>query len=546
MTIFVNRFDPIRRYQRAGRISVTISLHPCVAVPPYTGFNHRLRMGQVTDMDENVQFGLGKGASGLVMPPRRKMSRAVSHPADPPAVASSPLPDVEEERVGAEPDSLTGLRLFAQISGLVSGLIAEANQRHGTFALVSLDLDGFRLLRESFGHAKGDDIIKRAAHIVKTLACPDAVVARHGTDGFIVVLTGVASGADTAVCVQHILEAIAVPCVVGGEILRITASAGIAMYPRDGEDLDTLSGKARAAARESKAKHPGALRFHSGNVTVLAKRRLRMEMDLRRAIENNELTLFFQPQFDVADGHACGVEALARWFRSDGSVVEPRSFIPLAERTHVIGALGAWVLKQACETVNAWRTQRSDRLTLCVNVSAHQINETFAKEVQQVLKSTGFPSKQLELEITESALISDSHTIIECFRRLKTMGVRIAIDDFGTGYSSLNYLSRLPVDRLKLDKSLVHNLTTQWKDVAIVRAVIELGKELGIAVIAEGVETERQFQVLKDLGCLQVQGYLLARPTSQKEARAMIGRPWGGRNVRSTSKDCGPGVLSAS
>lgn len=305
-------------------------------------------------------------------------------------------------------------------------------------------------------------------------------------------------------------------------------------------------GRARAAARESKAKHPGALRFHSGNVTVLAKRRLLLETDLRRAIENNELTLFFQPQFDIADGHACGVEALARWFRSDGSVVEPRTFIPLAEKTHVIGALGAWVLKQACETVKVWRTQRSDPVTLCVNVSAHQINKTFAKEVERSLKGTGFPSKQLELEITESALISDAHAIIECFRHLKAMGVRIAIDDFGTGYSSLNYLSRLPVDRLKLDKSLVHNLTTQWKDVAIARAVIELGKELGIAVIAEGVETERQFQVLKDLGCLQVQGYLLARPTSQEKVRAMIERPWGGRNMRSTSKDCAPGISNAS
>jgi EAL domain-containing protein (putative c-di-GMP-specific phosphodiesterase class I) len=288
------------------------------------------------------------------------------------------------------------------------------------------------------------------------------------------------------------------------------------------------------------------LRYHPGNVTVLAKRRLRLEMDLRRAIENHELTLFFQPQFDVADGHACGVEALARWFRSDGSVVEPRTFIPLAEKTHVIGALGAWVLKQACETVNTWRTQRSYPVTLCVNVSAHQINGVFAKGVQRALKSTGFPAKQLELEITESALISDSHTIIECFRHLKMMGVRIAIDDFGTGYSSLNYLSRLPVDRLKLDKSLIHNLTTQWKDVAIVRAVIELGRELGIAVIAEGVETEKQFQILKDLGCLQVQGYLLARPTFQKEARAMIDIPWGGRNWRSTSKDRGPGILNAS
>jgi len=279
-------------------------------------------------MDEQIEFTIAKGASGIVMPPPRKPSRATSSPAGRHAVASSAQLAAEGQRLAAEPDPLTGLPLFAQISGLVRSLVAEADRRHRTFALVSFDLDGFRLLRETFGHARGDDIIKRAAHIVKTIACPDAVVSRHGTDGFIVALTGFASGADTAVCVQQILDAIAVPCFVGGETLRITASAGIAMYPRDGADLDTLSGKARGAARESKAKRPGELRFHSGNVTVIAKRRLRLEMDLRHAIENNELTLFFQPQYDVADGHACGVEALARWFRSDGTVVEPRTFIP--------------------------------------------------------------------------------------------------------------------------------------------------------------------------------------------------------------------------
>jgi EAL domain-containing protein (putative c-di-GMP-specific phosphodiesterase class I) len=289
-----------------------------------------------------------------------------------------------------------------------------------------------------------------------------------------------------------------------------------------------------------------ALRSHPGNVTVLAKRRPRLEMDLRRAIENRDLTLYFQPQFDVADGHACGVEALARWFRADGNVVEPRIFIPLAEKIQLIGALGGWVLEQACQTVQAWRIRGSQSITLCVNVSAQQLNRTFAKAVQRVLKCTGFPARLLELEITENALIGNANPTIECFRQLKALGIRIAIDDFGTGYSSLNYLSRLPVDRLKLDKSLVHNLTTQWKDVAIARAVIELGKELGIDVIAEGVETEQQFEVLKNLGCLQVQGYLLARPISQKEARDMIKRQWGGRYAQSEARCGGPGVLNAS
>jgi EAL domain-containing protein (putative c-di-GMP-specific phosphodiesterase class I) len=329
----------------------------------------------------------------------------------------------------------------------------------------------------------------------------------------------------------------------GVEFIPAKGALPVAVFQPRGDHHAVIKPVGRRAGAYSRS---GTLHSHSGNVTVLAKRRSRLAMDLRRAIENGELTLFFQPQFDVADGHACGVEALARWFRSDGNVVEPRNFIPLAEKTQLIGALGAWVLQQACQTVQAWRIRGSQSITLCVNVSAQQLNRTFAKTVQRVLKCTGFPATQLELEITESALVSNANSIVECFRQLKAMGIRIAIDDFGTGYSSLNYLSRLPVDRLKLDKSLVHDLSTQWKDVAIVRAVIELGKELGIAVIAEGVETEQQFQILKNLGCLQVQGYLLARPIPQKEARDMIKRQWGRRYARAEVRRGGPGVLNAS
>jgi EAL domain-containing protein (putative c-di-GMP-specific phosphodiesterase class I) len=330
----------------------------------------------------------------------------------------------------------------------------------------------------------------------------------------------------------------------GVEFISETSALPGAVFQRRG--VYTAATKSASRRTGAFAKPVGAPRSHSASVTVLAKRRPRLEIDLGRAVEKEELSLFFQPQFDVADGHACGVEALARWFRSDGTLVEPRIFIPLAEKIQLIGALGAWVLRQACQTAQAWRIRGSDSITLCVNVSAQQLNRAFAGTVQRVLKSTGFPAGLLELEITESALIGNANSIIECFRQLKAMGIRIAIDDFGTGYSSLNYLSRLPADRLKLDKSLIHNLTTQWKDVAIVRAVIELGRELGIAVIAEGVETEQQLQVLKNLGCLQVQGYLLARPVPQREARDMIKRQWGGRYARAEVRRGEPGVLHAS
>jgi EAL domain-containing protein (putative c-di-GMP-specific phosphodiesterase class I) len=233
------------------------------------------------------------------------------------------------------------------------------------------------------------------------------------------------------------------------------------------------------------------------------------------------MELHYQPQFDVRSGRVCGVEALARWFRADGAAVEPGVFISLAERTGLIGALGAWVLQEACETVAGWHIP-GEPPTTCVNVSTHQIDEGMCAVIRRVVARAGFPAKHLELEITEGSMMGNPDMALECFRQWKELGVRIAVDDFGTGYSNLSYLSRLPVDRLKLDKSLVHRITTERKDAMIVRSIIALGKDLGVVVIAEGVETEQQFQMLKDLGCPQVQGYLLARPGPREDVREFL------------------------
>jgi diguanylate cyclase (GGDEF)-like protein len=437
--------------------------------------------------------------------------------------------------LGADRDPWSGLHSPRHVSGIIGRHIANIDRRTKTAALVSFDLGGLPLLHEQHGRALEEEIMKAAAAVVASVAGPNAVIMRHGKDGFTVFVAGLSSAADIAGCVQQVLDAIAIPREVGGNIMRIIASAGIAMFPKDGEDLDTLSRNARATMADAKAKCPGAMRFHSGSVAVIAKRRLRLANDLRHAIENNELTLYYQPQFDIPYGRACGVEVLARWFRADGVVVEPSVFIPLAEQTQLIEALGAWVLQEACTRIQSCRSPGTTSMKLCVNVSPYQLNEAFPSVIQHVLEITGLPPERLELEITESALIGDADDIIECFRELKAIGVRIAIDDFGTGYSSLGYLSRLPVDRLKLDKSLIHNLTTHWKDVAILRALIGLGKELGIEVIAEGVETEHQFQILKQLGCPQAQGYLLARAAPDMEAREMLARRWGARSNHSRS-----------
>jgi EAL domain-containing protein (putative c-di-GMP-specific phosphodiesterase class I) len=266
--------------------------------------------------------------------------------------------------------------------------------------------------------------------------------------------------------------------------------------------------------------------------------------DLRDAIRRNELSVDYQPQFDLCTGRGCGVEALARWILSTGMSIAPSVFIPLAERTGLIHQLGAWVLQSACEAAKALCGGMAPRTTLSVNVSALQINERFCAVIERCLKQSGFPGGQLELEITESALIGDTEKIIAYLGRWKTLGVRIAVDDFGTGYSSLSYLARLPVDRLKLDQSLIRRMTIDARSAIVMRSILSLAAELGLDVIAEGVETELQLQMLTDMGCPQAQGYLLGRPMPVSLAQVSMTKPWGDRcaplaeALRTAVEDC--------
>lgn len=255
----------------------------------------------------------------------------------------------------------------------------------------------------------------------------------------------------------------------------------------------------------------------------------RLRAKLREALHRNALSVQYQPQFELHTGRGCGVEALARWTLINGQIVAPSVFIPLAEHFGMIQALGKWALKSACETAHVWGSHDPHCTMLSVNVSALQINEEFSAVIGQTLKETRLPADCLELEITENALVGNTNLTIECLKQWKGLGVRIAVDDFGTGYSSFNYLSRLPVDRLKLDQSLTHRMTIDGKGKIIMRSIIALGADLGIDVIAEGVETEQQFQMLEELGCPHVQGYLLGRPMPATQAQLALRKPWGNR-----------------
>jgi EAL domain-containing protein (putative c-di-GMP-specific phosphodiesterase class I) len=265
------------------------------------------------------------------------------------------------------------------------------------------------------------------------------------------------------------------------------------------------------------------------NVQPLIDSSFGLEVDLAEALRLRALRVEYQPQFDLGNGRGCGVEALARWVRSTGEVMAPSVFIRVAERAGMIHTLGAWVLHSACATASAWCSRAAQPTTLSVNVSALQIDEEFCAVIEKTLKQTDFPAKQLELEITESALMANPALSIEYLKEWKQLGVRIAMDDFGTGYSSLSFLSRLPVDRLKLDRSLVHRMTLDKKSAAVVRLIVSLGAELDMEVIAEGVETEEQLQMLTDLGCPQAQGYLLGRPMAAGLVQALLSKTWGNR-----------------
>ena len=271
-----------------------------------------------------------------------------------------------------------------------------------------------------------------------------------------------------------------------------------------------------------------------------------LEPLLRAAVARRGLTVFFQPQFDVESGLGCGVEALARWSLLDGEEISPSVFIPIAERIEIIRPLGAWVLQSACETVSAWRGLEGRPPTLSVNVSTRQIGSSFCAVIENIINRTGFPVDRLELEITESALPVNAERAIECLESWRALGVHIAIDDFGTGYSSLSYLSRLPVDRLKLDRSFVRRMTFDKGTATIVRSVLALGRDMGIVVLAEGIETEREFEMLERLGCKQVQGFLFAKPVPAAEARSLLKLPWGARSTAAHPEAiCGRGLHAA-
>jgi EAL domain-containing protein (putative c-di-GMP-specific phosphodiesterase class I)/PAS domain-containing protein len=410
-------------------------------------------------------------------------------------------------------DHRTGIATPVHMNDLIGCLSSRARARHTALALVALNVSRTRIPADASIDASGHGATKSInSDLLSAATCYGSIV-QISADDFLLVLPDLCGPADAAVTVQGVLDS-------------------IEQTPEAGPVLRTPDVQRHHLRTSAVEKSPYRHQSRPLAVAILqhgTKRPVPLEMELGDALQRHALSVHFQPQYDLKSGRGCGVEALARWVLSTGDIIPPSVFIPVAERAGLIHDLGAWVLQSACESTVAWCGRSAQPPTLSVNVSALQIDSNFCSLIGRTLKQFAFPAQQLELEITESALIANTELTIEYMNEWKRLGVRIAVDDFGTGYSSLNYLSRLPIDRLKLDQSLVQMMTQSSKSAAVLRSIVSLGAELGVDVMAEGVETELQFQMLTDLGCPRVQGYLLGRPMPASQAQVVLKKSWGNR-----------------
>jgi diguanylate cyclase (GGDEF)-like protein len=401
----------------------------------------------------------------------------------------------------------------------------QTAKRDGTaFALLFLDLDQFKRINDTLGHAVGDDLLRVIAQRLTRGLRPDDIarptpanalerdVCRHGGDEFIVLLNGVATEQDAARAANRLLTMLAQPIVLGTHEVFVSASIGVVLYPRDGEDLDTLLKNADVAMYHAKAQGRSRFSFYHDSMRAASAQRLSLEHELRKALEGEQFELYYQPQIEICTGKIVGIEALIRWNHPTLGMLGPVHFISAAEDAGLIMGIWEWVLVAALIQHNAWLAQGLPAVTIAVNLSSVQFSDpALAERVEEIARVIGVPLDYLELEVTESMLLVDSDAAFKTLTALRAMGVKIAIDDFGTGYSSLSYLRRLPLDKLKLDQSFIRDAGNEG-DVAITRAIIAMAQSLKLAVVAEGVETQAQIDLLLSLGCTTVQGFLLGRP----------------------------------
>ncbi|MCE1239157.1 MAG: EAL domain-containing protein [Azonexaceae bacterium] len=423
-------------------------------------------------------------------------------------------------------DPLTGLPNRNLLQDRLQQALRMAQRRGGRGVLAFVDLDNFKFVNDSLGHGTGDRLLVEVAKRLQACLRESDTVARYGGDEFVLILGDYGSLTDTLHILHRVRDAIADPIMLDGHELRVDCSIGVSVFPDDGIDLEALLRHADAAMHHAKKLGKGQFQFYTEALNVAARDRLALDSALRRAVEQEELYVVYQPKVDTR-GRPFGFEALVRWDSAEFGSVSPVRFIPLAEENGLIGQLTWFVLRQACRQAAHWRAQGFRDLRVAVNISPSLFREKdLAALVRVVLDEAGLPPEALELEITEGVLMGDVQRALGVLNELKAMGVFIAIDDFGTGYSSLAYLKRFPIDILKVDRSFVIECDAGNEGLAITRAIVSLAHSLNLRVVAEGVEKQTQLAVLNALGCQEFQGYLFAKPLAEVQlADYLRGQP---------------------
>lgn len=401
--------------------------------------------------------------------------------------------------------------------------LMRAKRRGNTVGLLVVDVDDFKSVNASLGYGSGDELLYAIAGRLRDAVHEVDTVARLGADEFGVLLEDLDSSTELAPVAQGVLQAIARPYRIAGQTVHVSASIGVSCYPQDGNETEMMLSAADSAMRDAKRAGPNAYRFYSAELHALAVEALNLRNHLRQALERGEFHLNYQPRVDILSGRIAALEALLRWRHPVLGMVPPGKFIPIAEQTGLMDAIGDWVLGTACEQLKRWLAKGMPPVRLAVNLSARQLRRAdLAQRVSAILVRHGIDARHLELEITESAVMEDPARTVFMLRELREMGIAVALDDFGTEYASLDYLKRFPLDYMKIDQSFVHGVPEAREDVAITRAVITLAKNLKLKVIAEGVERPEQLAFLAQNGCEEYQGYLFAKPVPADEAEVLL------------------------
>ncbi len=426
---------------------------------------------------------------------------------------------IERRRASRERDYLahhdvhTGLPNRAAFLGQLDAEVARARRSTQHFALLMIDLDNFKVVNDTLGHDDGDRLITVAAERLRAVPRQSDMLARIGGDAFVLLVRDITDPLAVSGVAERLRDTMSMPWDINGHPLPVTASIGIAVYPEDGATAQGLLRSADTALYHAKASGRNCYQFYAHEMNQRAVARVQLESRLRRALERGEFELHYQPQVDLNSMQVIGAEALIRWRDEQGNVVAPMDFIPLAEETGLIVPIGEWVLRTACAQALAWQQAGLPAMRIGVNVSGKQLlQDNFVSVVRAALQESGLEPRWLEIEITESLLMENLEESIAKLKTLRALGIQIAIDDFGTGYSSMNYLHRLPIDRLKIDRTFIRGIENHSDDPVVARAIIALGHALGLSIVAEGVENEVQSGFLRGQRCHTVQGFLYSRP----------------------------------